>query len=129
MEGEQPRAAGPETTGNENEALEALREARPRIYVASLSDYNAGILHGTWLDADQDLEDLNQAAADMLEASPTDTHAEEIAIHDYEHFGGYRVEEYDSLDWISRVARGISEHGPAFSAWADICGHDQNALD
>lgn len=34
-----------------------------RIYVASLSDYNAGILHGTWIDFDQltDLDDLLSA--------------------------------------------------------------------
>ncbi len=111
------------------ETHEALRSDTPRIYVASLSDYNGGVLHGVWLDADQDLEDLNQAAAHMLETSPTDPRAEEIAIHDYENFGGYRVEEYDPLDWVNRVARGITEHGPAFGAWADICGHDLDALD
>lgn len=39
-----------------------------RIYVASLSDYNAGILHGTWIDFDQltDLDDLRAAIAAML---------------------------------------------------------------
>ena len=44
-----------------------------RIYVASLSDYNAGILHGTWIDFDQltDLDDLRAAIATMLATSPT----------------------------------------------------------
>ena len=41
--------AGPESTGNEDEEHEVLREDGPRIYVASLSDYNAGILHGEWV--------------------------------------------------------------------------------
>jgi antirestriction protein len=126
---QEPRGAGPDTTGNEHEAHEALTQERPRIYAASLSDYNAGVLHGVWLDADQEIEDINQVVSTMLEMSPTDARAEEVAIHDYEYFGGYRVEEYDSLDWISRVARGISEHGPAFGAWADLCGHDQDMLD
>ena len=30
----------------------------PRIYVASLSDYNAGRLHGEWIDADQGAEGM-----------------------------------------------------------------------
>lgn len=44
-----------------------------RIYVASLSDYNAGILHGTWIDFAQltDLDDLRAAIAAMLATSPT----------------------------------------------------------
>jgi len=28
----------------------------PRIYVACLAAYNAGKLHGEWIDADQDAE-------------------------------------------------------------------------
>ena len=44
-------------------APEREPKAQPRIYVASLSDYNAGRLHGVWLDANQDVEEL-QAAVD-----------------------------------------------------------------
>ena len=29
----------------------------PKIYVACLASYNAGILHGRWIDADQDADD------------------------------------------------------------------------
>ena len=122
--------AGPESTGNNDTNLEQheqLHEDRPRIYVASLSDYNAGVLHGSWLDADQELDDLEQAVTDMLTRSPSPS-AEEFAIHDFEGFGHYRVGEYDSLDWVSRVARGIVEHGPAFGAWAEDCNHDEEAL-
>ena len=28
------------------------RPTPPRIYLASLTDYNAGVLHGKWVDAD-----------------------------------------------------------------------------
>ena len=38
---------------------------QPRIYVASLSDYNAGILHGVWLDAAQEPDEL-QAHIDLM---------------------------------------------------------------
>lgn len=122
------QGAGPESTGNQNEEHEVLREEGPRIYVASLSDYNAGILHGDWIEADQELGELSEAVQAMLERSPT-AGAEEFAIHDFEGFGLYRPGEYDSLDWISRVARGIVEHGPAFGAWADNCTHDDEALE
>jgi antirestriction protein len=119
--------AGPESTGNENEEHEVLREDGPRIYVASLSDYNAGILHGYWIQADQEPEELGEAVQAMLERSPTPG-AEEFAIHDFEGFGHYHVGEYDSLDWASRVARGIVEHGQAFGAWADRCNQDEDDL-
>ena len=127
MELPQPPGAGPESTGDQNEEHEVLREERPRIYVASLSDYNAGILHGDWIRADQELDELNEAVQAMLERSPTPG-AEEYAIHDFEGFGNYRPGEYDSLDWISRVARGIVEHGPAFGAWAEQSNHDEDDL-
>ena len=37
----------------------------PRIYVASLSDYNAGRLHGVWLEA-TDLDSVRVGVAAML---------------------------------------------------------------
>jgi len=119
--------AGTESTGNQNEEQEVLREEGPRIYVASLSDYNAGILHGDWIDADQEPEELNEAVQGMLQRSPT-LGAEEFAIHDFEGFGHYRPGEYDSLDWISRIARGIVEQGPAFGAWAERSNRDEDEL-
>jgi antirestriction protein len=67
----------------------------PRIYVASLSDYNAGRLHGCWVDCDQDADSINAEIAAMLAAS-ADPGAEEWAIHD--------------------AAAGIVEHGGAFAA-------------
>lgn len=127
MEGEHQPGAGPETTGNQqqreqqHERSEALHEETPRIYVASLSDYNNGVLHGEWIDADQDADELHRAAAAMLARSPTDPRAEEFAVHDYDNFGVCRIGEYDSLEWVSAVARGIGEHGLAFAAWAEQC--------
>jgi antirestriction protein len=125
-----PKAgAGPETTGNEmGREREELHREGPRIYVASLSDYNAGVLHGEWIEADLNPEDLEQAVTDMLRRSPTDSRAEEFAIHDFEGFGPYQPGEYDSLDWVSWIARGITEHGLAFGAWADCVDHDEDAL-
>ena len=121
--------AGPETTGNEDEEQhERLEEDGPRIYVASLSDYNNGILHGAWIDAAQEVDELQAQVDEMLARSPTG-HAEEFAIHDYEGFGHYSVDEYDSLEWVSRIARGIGEHGLAFGAWVARCGRNEQALE
>ncbi|MGW0019944.1 antirestriction protein ArdA [Rhodococcus sp. NPDC003382] len=55
--------------------------------------------------------------------------AEEYAIHDYEGFGEARIYEHDSLELVSRIARGIAAHGLAFAAWADIQDGDETALD
>lgn len=94
----------------------------PRIYVASLSDYNAGRLHGAWLDAAQEPEFLWSGINEMLAASPEPI-AEEWAIHDYEGFGSLRLSEYADINMVSKIALGIAEHGAAYSAWADHLGH------
>jgi antirestriction protein len=94
----------------------------PQIYVASLTDYNAGLLHGTWLDAAVENGELQDGINVMLAASPTAEHhgqiAEEWAIHDYQGFGSFHLNEHESLRTVASVARGIAEHGQAFSAWA-----------
>jgi len=41
----------------------------PRIYVASLSDYNAGRLHGVWIDANRSAEEIAEEVDRMLEDS------------------------------------------------------------
>lgn len=41
----------------------------PRIYVACLASYNAGTLHGEWIDA-TDAETVREQVAKMLRASP-----------------------------------------------------------
>jgi antirestriction protein len=101
----------------------------PRIYVASLSDYNDGRLHGTWLEADADPDELADGINGMLARSPTPG-AEEWAIHDYEGFGPLHLGEFEDITTISQLGRGIAEHGAAFAHWAAICGpadHDELA--
>lgn len=96
----------------------------PRIWVGSLADYNNGILHGAWIDAAQDEVDLQAAVLAVLVTSPwtarTGEPAEDWAIHDYDGFGPLRIDEHENLNWISRVGKGIAEHGLAFAAWADV---------
>ena len=93
----------------------------PRIYVASLTDYNAGRLHGAWLNAAQEPEELAEAIQAMLGASP-EPWAEEFAIHDYENWAPLRLDEFESLEVVATIAKGIAEHGPAFAHWAALVG-------
>ena len=88
----------------------------PRIYAACLASYNNGRLHGKWIDADQPAEVLVEEVRTMLAASQ-EPGAEEWAIHDYEGFGQLRLGENERLARISVIASGITEYGPAFSAW------------
>ena len=104
--------------------VETERPLEPRIYVASLSDYNDGRLHGRWLDANQPIDDLQAGIAEMLAASPVPW-AEEYAIHDYDDFGGLRLDEYESLDTIAAMAAGIVKYGRPFAAWARSVGTKQ----
>lgn len=87
----------------------------PRIYVASLSDYNAGKLLGRWIDADRGAEHIWQEIKAML-ASSKEMVAEEWAIHDFEGFGALRLEEYDSIDAVAELAEFTTEHGNVFPA-------------
>src|SRR5205085_7828465 len=90
---------------------EAATPPAPRIYVASLSDYNAGRLHGAWIDATQDPAQIHENIAAML-AAGREPPAEEWAIHDYDNFGPVHLSEYEDIAAVSRIGRGIAEHGP-----------------
>jgi len=61
-----------------------------QIYVACLASYNNGILHGAWINAEQDAYAIYDEVQTMLTASPVKD-AEEWAIHDYEGFEGVRL--------------------------------------
>lgn len=90
----------------------------PQIYIADLAAYNNGILHGAWIDATQSVDSIRDEIGTILVASPVDT-AEEYAIHDHEGFGGYTINEYDSLEHVYEIASFIAEY-PDFGA--DLLG-------
>lgn len=94
---------------------------RPRIYVADLAAYNAGILHGEWIDATQDADEIEEDVRAMLAESPTalaeGLPAEEWAIHDYGGFGGIKLSEWEPFENVSALAHLIEEYGAPFAAW------------
>ncbi|MEO1151463.1 MAG: antirestriction protein ArdA [Pseudomonadota bacterium] len=85
-------------------------QSEQRIYVACLAAYNNGCLHGRWIDANQDKEDILSEIRAMLKASPIPD-AEEYAIHEYEGFGDIIIEEYQSIESVAAIAEFIQEHG------------------
>ncbi len=85
--------------------------AEIRIYAVCLAAYNNGILHGCWIDACQDADDIYREIRAMLAASPIEG-AEEFAIHDYEGFEGVTLSEYQGIEFVVALAAFIKEHGP-----------------
>tara|TARA_R110000737_G_scaffold120641_1_gene152914 strand:- start:5403 stop:5864 length:462 start_codon:yes stop_codon:yes gene_type:complete len=80
-----------------------------RFYVACLAAYNRGRLHGVWIDATQELDEIQEQVNVMLKESP-EPDAEEWAIHDYEGFGSYCVSEYPEFEELHLVASFIEEY-------------------
>ncbi len=100
----------------------------PRIYVACLSSYNAGRLHGEWIDCNQDVEEIRNEVREMLKNSPM-PNAEEWAIHAYENWHGIRIAELESLTHLSDLAQLIVEHGVALAKYYDHFGELQGFED
>lgn len=100
----------------------------PRIYVASLADYNEGRLHGVWIDAAQTADEIMDAVRAMLRSSPCPS-AEEWAIHDYEGFGPLQLYESEDFGTVARLAAGIAERGEAFAVYAEHVGSSSEHLD
>lgn len=98
----------------------------PKIYVADLAAYNNGILHGCWIDATLDLDDIQDAINKMLEGS-LEPNAEEYAIHDYEGFGGYSVSEYEGIEQVNIIACFIEEYPDFGAELLNYCGDIDDA--
>jgi antirestriction protein len=102
---------------------ECRYENTPKIYVACLSAYNSGELHGLWIDATQDPEDIADDINWMLSWSPVRDiePCEEWAIHDYEYFHNFSLGENESLEYVSKLAQALdnAEDAAAMAAWLD----------
>lgn len=113
--------------GEQGPTNERDRRISPKVWIASLSDYNAGYLHGAWVEADQEPDDLWEGVNEVLRTSKTPG-AEEWAVFDFEGFGPLKLSEYETVERISRLGRGIAEHGEAFAAFATIVGQGGDEL-
>lgn len=116
-----------------------------RIYVASLADYNAGRLHGAWIDIEYDNppEDVWGQIEEMLRKSPEASMCqwcgneadgihvghdymggivEEWEIHDFEDWPKPIRPAHHSIEQLCAIAVAIEEHGGAYLAWMEDTG-------
>lgn len=102
------------------------------IYVADLAAYNAGYLHGKWIDATLDPEDIYGEINKILASSPV-ADSEEYAIHDYEGFEGASLSEYEGIESAHEKACFIEEHGKLgaeiLNYYGDDLGDAEKALE
>jgi antirestriction protein len=85
-------------------------EDKPQIYVACLASYTNGILYGEWLDATEEVEDIQEQIKQLL-AKSSMPNAEEVAIHDYRGFGALSIGEYEDMEEVQEKAHFTLEHG------------------
>ena len=90
-----------------------------QIYIASLSDYNAGILHGEWIELEGlSVDDIQDKINEILASSPIAKKygepSEEWVVHDFE-LGGIQISEYEDLATIVSIVKALTEHGEAFA--------------
>jgi len=96
----------------------------PRVYVACLASYNAGKLHGKWIDATQCPDDI-QADVDAMLAESTEPFAEEWAIHDHEGLGD--IGESESFERVSAIGQAVAAAGDAAPALLAFLDYDYGA--
>lgn len=94
----------------------------PQIYVACLASYNNGVLHGAWIDATQEPDDISEAIQDLVLKTSKIPDAEEYAIHDYDDFPGLDLGESADLETVSMHAQMLVKHGMAWSDYATNVG-------
>lgn len=107
---------------------ECTDDDTPKIYVACLSAYNNGFLHGMWIDATQDADDIQSDIDWMLSWSPVAASecCEEWAIHCFEGFDPIQLSEYESLETVSKLAEALQgENAKVFAHfYNDYCSDD-----
>lgn len=110
---------------------ECTDENTPKIYVACLSAYNNGHLHGLWIDATQDADEIQEDIKWMLSWSPVvhEQACEEWAIHDYENWMGIKIDEYEDISKVAELATVLEEHGKPFAIYYNYYGNDVTVED
>lgn len=95
----------------------------PMIWVGALGAYNAGTLHGEWIELDgMNDGDLEDAVQRIVDTSP-EPGDEEWFIADHSGFCGIPVGEYDTLEHTLDIANKIVEFGHgATTALVDAYG-------
>lgn len=104
------------------ESNERLHEGVPMVWVSSLAAYNHGTLHGRWIEAAREADEVWEDVNAILESSPVP--GEEYLIADHEGFAGVTIWEYERIERVAEIARHIVNHGEAFGLWLTHEGSD-----
>jgi antirestriction protein len=97
---------------------------KPSIYIACLSAYNSGRLHGSWIVPKTTEEELLKQVEEVLKSSPMPD-AEEWAIHDYNNFPN--LGEYPSSKKIVETQKAIEQYGiKVVQGFIEIFGDGQD---
>jgi len=99
----------------------------PRIWIACRALFDAGTLHGGWVET-IDADAARRTIATILQSSP-DPHAKEWMICDHQHFGGLQVSEDDSIEELCRLGVCIQRYGEPFIAYAKLVGQKDATAD
>ncbi|WP_280442600.1 antirestriction protein ArdA [Nocardia brasiliensis] len=106
----------------------------PRLYITRGLPLRAELTDGTWVDMAREPRDIY---AEMYAVLAADEATESIPLYiwDYDGFGAFEVttgavdlEGVDSIELLAQVARGITQHGPAFAAYASAFDADPELL-
>lgn len=106
---------------SDREHGEVRRRYRPRVYVADLASQAHGIRHGRWIDASQEVDELDAAVAAMLDHSPTNQ-PRVWAVAATAEFGGLDLHGFTDTTLIAELAHGVAEHGAAYATWVGMVG-------
>lgn len=85
------------------------KQTSPKVWVGCLAAYNSGDLHGEWIDATDDAEDIDAAIRSMLTRSPV-PFAEEADIFDTDEFCGHTPKSCTG-EAIAELGTFIEEYG------------------
>ncbi|WP_081879814.1 antirestriction protein ArdA [Nocardia sp. NRRL WC-3656] len=121
--------------GYEESSREQPPRLNPRIYVTRGLPLRAELTDGTWLDMARDPATIATELYAVL--GDDEAHAgAPLYIWDYQDFGAFDVrtgaiglEGTDSIELLSQVAHGLTEHGPAYAAWAKFNEDDPRLFD
>ncbi|MCX4098030.1 antirestriction protein ArdA [Nocardia sp. alder85J] len=107
----------------------------PRIYVTKGLPLRAELTEGTWLDMARDPATIG---AEMYAVLGDDEGHVGVPLYIWDHqdFGAFDIvtgalglEDVPSIELLSKVARGIKEHGPAYATWAAVHEEDPRLFD
>ena len=111
------------TEAEQTASQEHDRREPPRFYVSDMAAHEAGLVHGTWLDATKPLPELQEDIFALLMASPVPD-ASRYAINEALGFADFDITEHTPLAVVSRVGKGIERFGTAYAAWTKVIDTD-----